>query len=282
MRKGTAMKAKLLVLALVFVLMLGVSPALAQDGGAHTITFDGFGIAWDGVFADGATVIAHEGEPVDLEAPGGPQPPRIEFALFQQIPWDEIPIEEMGMLGSDREALGSVQVYRLADVAEYEWSQQQVEALQTLLAGRPDLSEYMQTDVEQMTLQLPFLPVFPAAQVLRARAQYVDTDALQGISYITVYRQDVSPFIASEFYYTFQGLTADGAHYVSAVFPVTIEGFLTEYPADFDYDAFVAELDTYFAESIAQINEALAESFSPRLEQFDAVIESFFALETAA
>lgn len=273
------MKAKLLVLVL--ILALGATPALAQDGGTHTATFDGFGISWDAALADGVTAIAYEGEPVDLEAPGGPQPPRIEFALFRQIPWDEIPVEELGMLGSDREAFGSVQVYRLADVAEYEWSQQQVEALQTLLAGRPDLSEYMQTDVEQMTLELPFLPAFPAAQVLRARAQYVETEALRGISYVTVYRHDVSPFIASEFYYTFQGLTADGAHYVSAVFPVTIEGFLTEYPNDFDYEAFVAELDTYFSESIAQINEAPAESFSPRLEEFDAVIEAFFALETA-
>jgi len=260
----------------------GQGSMLAQDGGTHTVTFNGFGITWNDALANGANVTQYEGEPLDFEAPGGPQPPRIEIVLARQIPWNEVPVEEQGVPGSDRQHIGAVYVYNVADVADYEWSQEQVDALQTLLAERPDLSEYMHTDVEQMTLELPFLPVFPAAQVLRARAEYVETDALQGIRYVTVYRHDVAPFIASEFYYTFQGLTADGTHYVSMVFPITIDVFPAEFPDDLDYEAFVEGLDTYFAESIAQINEAQAESFTPRLEQFDTVIESFFALETAA
>ena len=65
---------------------------------------------------------------------------------------------------------------------------------------------------------------------------------------MTVYRHDVAPFIASEFYYTFQGLTADGMHYVSMVFPITIDVFPAEFPDDLDYETFVEGLDTYFSE----------------------------------
>ncbi len=274
------MKARLI--AFLLVLALGATPAFAQDGTTHTVMFDGFSLSWDASLAGGASVIAYAGDPVDLEAPGGPQPPRVEFALFEPIPWDEIPIDEMGYPGSDRKHVGAVSVYRLADIAAYDWSQQQVEQLGALLAGRPDLAEYMQVNDDLRTHMLPFLPVYPAGQVIRARAQYVETGAVTGISYVTVYRQDVSPFLASEFLYTFQGFSVDGAHYVSMVFPVTIEGFPADYPAEFDYDAFIAGLDEYFTESIAQINAAPPESFSPRLEQLDAVIESFAVLETAA
>lgn len=272
---------KLRLLALLIVLALGATPALAQDG-ANTITFNGSGFSWDRALADGVSVIQYAGEPLDHEAPGSPQPPRTEFSLFRQIPWDQVPIDEMGYPGSDREGKGSVIVYRLADIAPYEFSQQQVEQLQALLAGRPDLAEYMRVSDDLMAFKLPFLPVFPAGQVIRARAQYMDTSALQGISYVTVYRQDVSPFIASEFYYTFQGLSADGLFYVAAMFPLTIEGFPVDYPTDFDYEAFIARLNEYFAESIAQINAAPAESFSPRLEQLDAVIQSFTFLTAGA
>ena len=274
------MKAKLLVLVL--ILALGATPALAQDGGTHTATFDGFGISWDAALADGVTAIAYEGEPVDLEAPGSPQPPHVELALFEQIPWDQVPIDEMGYPGSDRIHRGAVTVYRLADVDAYEWSQQQVDALQALLAERPDLSTYLQVSDNLNDYALPFLPVYPAGQVIRARAQYVETGAVTGISYVTVYRQDVSPFLASDFIYTFQGFSADGAHYVSMVFPITIEGFPADYPTDFDYDAFIERLDEYLAGSIAQINTAPAESFNPRLDVFDTIIESFAVASAGA
>ncbi|MCC6799419.1 MAG: hypothetical protein IT325_04855 [Anaerolineae bacterium] len=273
---------KLKLLALLIILALGATPALAQGESANTITFNGFGFSWDSALADGVSVIQYAGEPLDYEAPGSPQPPRTEFGLFRQIPWDQVPVDEMGYPGNDREGKGSVIVYRLADIAPYDFSQRQVEQLQTLLAGRPDLAGYMQVDENLTAYTLPFLPVFPAGQVIRARAQYVDTGAAQGISYVTIYRQDVSPFIASEFYYTFQGISADGLSYVAATFPLTIEGFLAEYPTDFDYEAFIAGLDEYFTESIAQINAAPAESFTPRLEQLDAIIESIAFLTTGA
>lgn len=274
------MKARFI--AFLIVLLLGVTPALAQDGETHTIVFDGFEFGWASALAGGVTAIQHPGEPLDLDAPGSPQPPRVEFTLFRQIPWDQVPIDEMGYPGSDREVAGSVLLYWVDAIAPYDFSQQQVEALQALLAQRPDLSEYMQVADNLTDYALPFLPVYPAGQVIRARAQYVETEALQGISYVTAFRQDVSPLIASEFLYTFQGISRDGLRYVAAAFPITIAGFPAEYPADFDYDAFIARLNDYFAETIAQINTAPAEGFSPRLETLDAIIQSFTVAWPAA
>jgi hypothetical protein len=122
---------------------------------------------------------------------------------------------------------------------------------------------------------LPFMPVFPAAQVMRARARYVDTAAVAGISFVTAYRQDASPFINNEFLYTFQGLSTDGTYYVSAIFRLMTDLFPSELPADFDYEAFAASLMDYFTDSTALLNDATPEAFSPSLTTVDAVIQSF-------
>jgi heat shock protein HslJ len=119
------------------------------------------------------------------------------------------------------------------------------------------------------------MPVFPAGQVIRARAQYVETPAVQGISYVTVYRQDASPFLGNEFLYTFQGLSTDGTRYVSAIFPLDTALFPAETPTDFDYEAFIEGINDYFAESIAILNGASPDAFTPSLATLDALIQTF-------
>src|SRR5690606_9659844 len=106
-------------------------------------------------------------------------------------------------------------------------------------------------------------------QVIRAHAQYLDTGSLSGVSYITVYRQDVSPFVSNEFFYTFQGVSADGLFYVSARMPLTVSDFPSQIPADFDMDEFAAGFNDYLTESVTTLNAAAPEAFSPALGNLD-------------
>jgi len=223
---------------------------------------NGLGVSFPSSFATSVVGAQFAGEPLDDQYPGGPQPANTNLWFFSDPPAPQSLFEH-----------GGVQMIRVADAADYPFTQTQIDALAALLAERPDLSQFMQT-ADDNSLNLPFLPVFPAAQVLRARAEYVDTPVLSGVSYVTAYRQDVSPLIASEFIYTFQGLTADGQTYVAAVFPVTAPGFPAEYPADLDYEAFAARLHDYFNESIATLNAADGEAFVPALSTLDSIIQS--------
>ena len=67
---------------------------------------------------------------------------------------------------------------------------------------------------------IPFLPLFNAAQVFRAQVQYVTFQNGRGVRFVAQYDQAPLPINNLEVFYTFQGLTDDGQYYVAAVFPV--------------------------------------------------------------
>jgi META domain-containing protein len=258
------MKRKLIVLTL--LLILGVIPALAQDGTPNSVQFNGFRFSFDSALATNVNISQYPGDPTDLQQPGGPEPRYLQFNLYTGQPAPEA--------GFD--APISVRVYSLADIAAYPDSMAQVQALQNLSAQQPDLASSMTVNADNTASNaLPFLPVMPAAQVIRARAQYVETPVLHGISYVTVYRQDVSPFTNNEFRYTFQGISNDGLYYVSMVSQVIAPDFPAEIPADFDYDAFTAGFTDYLTESVGKLNSAAPDAFIPSLTALDSLPQSF-------
>ena len=253
------MKFRLLLLSLVII--FAVVPAFAQDD-THTLTYDGFSFTYDSTVAANVNIVPFVGDDPANAMPGFSDAPYVQFLLYSTFPAPESLFE-----------VGGVRVYRLSDVAEYEFVADQVTELNTLLLSRPDLTTYMATTPNANNFVLPFLPVLPSVQVIRARANYVESDSISGISYITVYRQDAFPFLANEFLYTFQGISAE--YYVSAVFRVNADLFPAEIPADFSYDDFITNIQTYFADSIAALNAATPADFTPSLDSLDAVIASF-------
>ncbi len=50
--------------------------------------------------------------------------------------------------------------------------------------------------------------------------------------------------------------------------------FPAEVGADFNYDAFYADLTSYFNQSVATLNAAAPEAFAPSLTTLDAVVQS--------
>jgi heat shock protein HslJ len=248
------------LLALVLLVSLVALPVLAQD----RVAFNDFSFTLDSSVAANVNVTRFPGDAPDLQAPGGPEVAHTQFTLYNTFPVPE----------SIFDSQGGIRVYNTADFGPYEFPFQQLTQLQTLLAERPDLAQFM-VATDDNSDDLPFMPVAPASQVIRARAQYVEMPTVQGISYVTVYRQDASPFVGSEFLYTFQGLSTDGTRYVSAIFPVDTTLFPAEIPADFNYEEFIEGINDYFAESIATLNAGSPDAFAPSLTTLDAIIQTF-------
>ncbi len=257
------MRLKTWIYALLIALL--ALPVLAQDSTSHTVAFDGFSFNFPSTLATGVSITRYPGDPTTLDQPGGPEVQHTQFVLYNNAPAPETFFE----------GAGGVRVYNTADFAGYDYAQQQLQLLQTLIAQRPDLAQYMTTDQTSNVNNLPFLPVAPAAQVIRARAQYVDTGAFSGVSYVTVYRQDVSPFVGSEFRYVFAGISADGSTLVSANFPLTTTLFPAEVPADFNMESFAATFNDYLTQSVTTLNSAAPTDFMPSLTTLDSIIQSF-------
>ncbi len=254
---------KLKIFTLMLILALGASPALAQD--STTIAVNDFSFDLDSASAANVNISLYPGDAPDVQQPGGPEVAHADIALYDTFPPESI-----------YDATGNIRIYETADFADYDYAAQQLEQLQTLLDQRPDLAAYTTIDPENTSNNaLPYMPSQPGSQLIRAQPRYVETASVKGITYITIFRMDVSPILGNEFVYTFQGISDDGEHYVSATFWLNAALFPAEIPADFDYSAFDAGFIDYLSESVATLTAATPADFTPSLDSLDALVQSF-------
>jgi len=241
-------------------------PTLAQQQQmtTTTISYNNFSFSVDSALAGHVDIDQFSGDDVTVEQPGGPEVRHVQFL-----------VSESDSASSMYDATLSIRLYNTADFASYPNQQIAFNQLQGLLNERTDLSLFTVPTLDDGGNTLPFLPVMPAAQVIRSRAQYIETAAVRGISYVTAYRQDASPFVGGDFFYTFQGLSTDGMYYVSVIARPTTGLFPAEIAADFDYDTFTATMGDYMTQSVATLNIGLDTDFSPSLSVFDALVMSF-------
>ena len=168
--------------------------------------------------------------------------------------------------------MGAVRVYPAADLAAYEATAAVLDQLQTLLADRPDQPPLARRWRKRLTL--PFLPVLPAGQAIRARAEQCRQPGAVRHPLRDRLQRGGGAVLADAFVYTFLGLQRRRRH-----------GRLRDHqpersrvprraePID-DLGAFVDRLPEYLAESTARLNEAAPESFTPSLALADALVES--------
>jgi uncharacterized protein YraI len=142
-----------------------------------------------------------------------------------------------------------------------------INALQTLIRQRSDLNA--------VTDELPLLPIANAAQVIAVQRGYLNFQDGAGIRFVTHYAQSVDPLTNESIFYTFQGLTGDGAYYVAATFPVTTSALpdTIDYNT-FDYNAFSASYQSYMDTTIKTLNDLPTSGFAPGLSKLDALIQS--------
>lgn len=239
-----------------------IGTATAQE--INTFSYDGFSAQVDAALAQNINISAYPGDPVEY-GPGFADAPHTAITLYNVLP---------GLEGQ-WDVAGGIKVYTMEALADYPFLQAQATALQTLLAERTDLSMYMTVQENVTANALPYIPVLPHGQIIRAKAEYVDTGSAQGIRYLTVNKADASPFLSNEFSYTFQGISADGQYYVAATMRLTTSVFPSEMGADFDIEAFSKGLQAYLAESVDKLNAAGSDAFQPSLDTLDGLIGSF-------
>lgn len=239
--------------AICIMVMLAAFQALAQD--AHRITVDDFSFRLDESVATQVNIVPVPGDSLDF-ALGRPELPHTALLLYTEALTPR----------NSYMPPGDVSIYRLADIAPYPAAQAQIEQLQALLAARPLLAA-----VEG---SLPHLPINSFPQMIRGYSRYIDLETMTGISYLVSY-QDLAPYERESFYYTFQGISKDGATYVSAVFRVKAL-FLPEVAQlPEDAAAFQEGYGDYIDELQAVVNYTTQNDFLPSLFTLDAMIQSF-------
>jgi hypothetical protein len=122
---------------------------------------------------------------------------------------------------------------------------------------------------------IPFLPTMDAGQMLRAQVAYLDFEGGSGVRFLTQYVQEPREINNRELFYTFQGITDEGNAYVSAFLPVShpsLPVHLGVFRAARDTDSW--RRADYAAGVEELLNAQDAESFTPGLEQLDALIRS--------
>jgi len=242
---------------LVGLFLTALSAQAQDDEEAHTVAYDSFSLTFDSALANNVNITQYPGDPAEF-GPGFAEPAHTQFAFYNAFPVPE----------SIGDAIGGVRVYRTADFAGYSEHESRLAALQNLLEERPNLADFEALHTEDVNANaLPFIPVYPAGQVIRARTQYIETDAVKGIAYLTIYQEVVEPFERA--LWTFQGTSNDGAYYVAAIFNVASDVF-PEDSSDFD----PARFNEYRAKMVAWLNEAEPTSFEPALPALEALVKS--------
>lgn len=170
-------------------------------------------------------------------------------------------------------------IMRVYPVAEYaalqDFVNEQVSSLQTLLSTRP----------AQIEESVPFLPTLGAAQVFHTNVQYLDFQNGSGVRFLTEYAQYSAPFNNHDLFYAFQGLTADGKYWVSAMFPINHPILppsydSTEVPAggipipQMSSPTYVEEMEAYNITMKALIESQPADSFTPAIDCLDRYFSS--------
>jgi hypothetical protein len=140
-----------------------------------------------------------------------------------------------------------------------------------------NLTETLITQPEGgLSSNLPFLPMFNAAQLFTAKVEYTDFQNRSGVRYLTMYGQGLSPIDNRNLFYTFQGMTNDGQYYISAVLPIINIGLPNDGSSQVeDWIAFEENWETYLSETLTWLEEQAPQNFYPNLEYLDQMMGSF-------
>jgi hypothetical protein len=156
-------------------------------------------------------------------------------------------------------------------VADYQaistYASSEIDSLQSALANHPSGGSIS---------DLPFLPIWNAAQIFSAKVTYFDFQNGSGVRYLTMYGQATYPVDNQNLFYTYQGMTDDGQYYISAVLPVS-NSILPDDGATTvdDWIEFDNNWNTYIIGALQTLNGQSAENYTPNLTLLDEMMASF-------
>jgi putative hemolysin len=196
----------------------------------------------------------------------------------ETVPAAELPMPGMGTLAQhihfsfggyplpDTFHSPGIYVYPVTDlVAGWDYAATIVADLQAVLA---------QQSAEPGAVAI--LPPANAGQMIHTQASYADFQNGTGVRFLTQLAQAYYPINNQDLFYTYQGITQDGQYYVAAILPVSHPSLPpdgAEVPGD-DWDAFIANFETYANGLAQQLDAEPSSGFTPDLALLDAMIAS--------
>ena len=269
------MNARLYSLWFLILVMMSIlsKPILAQED-VHTVMYDNFRFSFPSTLATGIQIETIEAYPItqpEEQFLYAHYPEHMRFGFLNYLDGTEFRLPYL---------IEGPQILVYSTDSMHEFGSDfadKLNALELLLQERPDLSTYVGASVRLPELRLPFLPWVNSGQMLRSHPQYVEIAGVgTGIRYVTRHSQEADHITDQQIFYTFQGIIADGAYYVSAIFPVKT-GVLPEEvdTSNIDWDEFGANYsEHYLPETFAQIASLSDEAFNPSLNTLDTLIQS--------
>ena len=265
---------------LTLVALIGISVfsglLVAQDD-VHTVVFDNLSFSFPASLATGLQIETKEANPLlqpDEQFWVATYPEHIRFSFMNYLDGNRF---RLPLLQDAYPDTAQIFVYTTESLREfgYEFLEQHT-ALDTLLRARLDLSAYVGATVRLPEVRLPFLPWVNSHQVLRSHPQHIELDGGgSGVRYLTYYSQEAGHLTDQQLFYTFQGLLAEDAVYVSAVFPVKSAVLPEEVDTSgLDWNEFAAHYNAYLTETFAQIDSLPDEAFNPGLNTLDQLVAS--------
>lgn len=161
-----------------------------------------------------------------------------------------------------------VNVYRTEDWTKLDpATARTVQALKDLLAAKP----------ADFGKELPLVPPVAAQQVFHAQTKYIDFQNGTGVGFVSYYAQGLSPVLANQIFYTFQGLTNDGKYYVTVFYPITTRLLPTDPKAalggmsDADW---IKNYPQYLDKLVKDLNGLVPAAYTPDLTLIEQMIQS--------
>ncbi|PKN83029.1 MAG: hypothetical protein CVU46_17635 [Chloroflexi bacterium HGW-Chloroflexi-8] len=152
-----------------------------------------------------------------------------------------------------------------------------VAELRKINEGASTIITSLQTLIQspQEIENMPFLPLFNAAQMMHTNIQYLDFKNGMGLRYLTQFTQGIVPINNYELIYTYQGLTSDGNYYVAAVLPVNHPSLpVNDKVTESELPEFANNFKNYVKNVVNSLNPQAANSFTPDLTLLDAMMSS--------
>jgi hypothetical protein len=221
------------------------------------VIYEGISFSFDPNIAQGVNMATVPGQNMGEDyMPGETYPTYFEFTFNNYAVADHFHTPKIVIYPVDE--------YRTISASATE----RIDALQQAIANHP---------AGGVISNLPFLPMWPAAQMFSAQVGYFDFQNGSGVRYLTMYGQAIYPVDNQNLFYTYQGLTNDGRYYISAVLPVVHLGLPDDGSIlmEDDYMAFEANWETYINETVNWLNAQEPGSFFPGIDLLDAMMASF-------
>jgi hypothetical protein len=124
---------------------------------------------------------------------------------------------------------------------------------------------------------LPFLPIFNAAQTFHAQYLLLPFLNGSGIRYLTLFAQYTAPINNNDLFYTYQGLTADGQYWVSAILPVNhpiLPADAANPPGGLSWEQFSNNYSGYITDIITQLEAQPLNTYIPDMAALDTLVAS--------